>query len=297
MNKGLFYAILAYLAWGLLPVYWKALQVVPAGQIVAHRMVWSLVFVGILFALRNPWTRFLQLVTNKKVLLIYLTAAAILTLNWFTYIWAVNAGYVVETALGYFINPLVNVLLGVVVLRERLRLGQWAAVGIAGAGVLYLTIVYGALPWIALVLALTFATYSLIKKTAPLEALDGLVLETSLLMAPALGYLLVQNGSGIGAFGHSSLPITLLLVGTGVATGLPLLLFAAAARLIPLSTIGLLQYLAPTIQFFLGVFIYGEPFNFTRLFGFSLIWLALVIYSVESVVAQRRKTAVSLAPS
>jgi len=292
MNKGLLYAILAYLLWGFLPVYWKALQTVPAGQIVGHRMVWSLVFVGVLFFLQNRWSHFINTIKNKKVLLIYLSAAAILTVNWFIYIWGVNAGYVVETALGYFINPLVNVLLGVVLLRERLRPGQWAAVGAAAVGVLFLTIVYGTLPWIALALAFSFAIYALIKKTAPLAALDGLFLETALLFLPALLFLFYQDRLGAGAFGHTGLTITLLLIFTGLATGLPLLLFAAAARRIPLSTIGLLQYLAPTIQFLLGVFVYQEPFNLTRLIGFSFIWLALVIYSAESL-ARRRKAAVT----
>lgn len=290
MNKGLLYAILAYLLWGFLPVYWKALQTVPAGQIVGHRMVWSLVFVGILFLLKNRWSSFIKLVKNKKVLPVYLSAAAILSVNWFIYIWGVNAGYVVETALGYFINPLVNVLLGVVLLRERLRLGQWAAVGTAAAGVLFLTIVYGALPWIALALAFSFAAYALIKKTAPLAALDGLFLETALLFLPALLFLLYQEQLGTGAFGHAGMTISVLLVFTGLATGLPLLLFAAAARQIPLSTIGLLQYLAPTIQFLLGVFVYQEPFNLTRLIGFSFIWLALVIYSVEGMARRRGAT-------
>jgi len=193
MNKGLLYAILAYLLWGFLPVYWKALQTVPAGQIVGHRMVWSLVFVGGLFFLQNRWSHFINTIKNKKVLLIYLSAAAILTVNWFIYIWGVNAGYVVETALGYFINPLVNVLLGVVLLRERLRPGQWAAVGAAAVGVLFLTIVYGTLPWIALALAFSFAIYALIKKTAPLAALDGLFLETALLFLPALLFLFYQE--------------------------------------------------------------------------------------------------------
>ena len=192
-------------------------------------------------------------------------------------------------------------LLGVVLLREKLRPWQWAAVGAATAGVLYLTFIYGSLPWIALTLAFTFGFYGLIKKTAPLKALDGLFLETALLFLPAFGFLLFQETSGVGAFGYANLTthllliltgvatgLPLLLILTGVATGLPLLLFAAAARLIPLTTIGILQYLAPTIQFLLGVFLYGEAFTPTRLIGFSLIWLALLIYTVESVVAHRR---------
>lgn len=288
MNKGLLYAIGAYLAWGFLPVYWKALQAVPAIQIVGHRMVWSLLFIGIIFLLRQEWAPFFQAIKNKKILLIYFTAGSVLFFNWFIYVWAVNAGYIVETALGYFINPLVYVLLGVVLLREKLRPWQWGAVGAAAAGVLYLTFIYGSLPWIALTLAFTFGFYGLIKKTAPLKALDGLFLETALLFLPAFGFLLFQETGGVGAFGHANLSTNLLLILTGVATGLPLLMFAAAARLIPLTTIGILQYLAPTIQFLLGVFIYGEAFTPTRLVGFSLIWLALLIYSVESFIVRRR---------
>ena len=290
MNKGLFYAVVAYLLWGFLPVYWKALHVVPAAQIVGHRMVWSLVFVGILFVLKNRWSQFLRSLKQKKVVAIYLAAATILTVNWFIYIWGVNAGYVLETALGYFINPLVNVLLGVVLLREQLRLWQWVAVGVAAVGVLYLTIVYGALPWLALALAFSFAIYGLVKKIAPLDALNGLFLETALLCLPALLFLLYQDWRGAGAFGHTGLTTTVLLVGTGLVTALPLLLFAAAVRQIPLSTIGVLQYLAPTIQFLLGVLVYGEPFTLTRLIGFVFIWLALVIYSVDGV-RRRRKAA------
>lgn len=292
MNKGLWYAVGAYVLWGVLPVYWKALQTVPPIQIVGHRMVWSLVFVGVLFVLKPHWSRFYQVAKHKKVLLIYLTAGSILFFNWFTYVWAVNAGYVVETALGYFTNPLVSVLLGVVLLRERLRLWQWAAVASAAGGVLYLTFIYGSLPWIALVLAFSFGVYGLVKKTAPLPALDGLFLETALLFLPAFFLLFFQEAAGSGAFGHSSLVVNLLLIFTGVATGLPLLWFAAAARRVPLTTIGVLQYIAPTMQFLLGVYLYHEPFNASRLVGFSLIWLALLIYTIEGVV-ERRKAAIA----
>jgi chloramphenicol-sensitive protein RarD len=277
--------------WGVLPVYWKALQTVPPIQIVGHRMVWSLVFVGGLFLLRPHCSRFYQVVKHKKVLLIYFTAGSILFFNWFTYVWAVNAGYVVETALGYFTNPLVSVLMGVVLLRERLRPWQWVAVASAAGGVLYLTFVYGSLPWIALVLAFSFSVYGLVKKIAPLSAIDGLFLETALLFLPAFLLLFYQEAAGSGAFGHSSLTVTFLLIFTGVATGLPLLWFAAAARLIPLTTIGVLQYIAPTMQFLLGVYLYHEPFTASRLLGFSLIWLALIIYTVEGAVERRKAVA------
>jgi chloramphenicol-sensitive protein RarD len=290
MNKGLWYAVGAYVLWGVLPVYWKALQTVPPIQIVGHRMVWSLIFVGALFLLKPHWSHFYQVVKHKKVLLIYFTAGSILFFNWFTYVWAVNAGYVVETALGYYINPLIYVVLGVLLLRERLRLWQWVAVASAAGGVLYLTFFYGSLPWIALVLAFSFGFYGLVKKLAPLPALDGLLLETALLFLPAFFLLFYQEASGSGAFGHSSLIVTFLLIFTGVATGLPLLWFAAAARRVPLTTIGVLQYIAPTMQFLLGDYLYHEPFTASRLIGFSLIWLALLIYTIEGAM-ERRKTA------
>ena len=295
MNKGLWYAIGAYLLWGLLPIYWKALHAVPAAQIVGHRMVWSLVFVGLLFVFKSRWSSFYIAAKNKKVLVIYLAAGTILVLNWFIYVWAVNAGHVVETALGYFINPLIYVLLGILFLSEKLRLWQWVAVGIAAAGVLFLTVVFGSVPWIALALAISFGFYGWVKKMAPLNALDGLFLETGLLFLPAMFFLLYQEKSGAGALGHAGFSPSILLIFTGVATGLPLLLFSAAAQKVPLTTIGILQYIAPTMQFLLGVFVYGELFNQARLFGFSLIWLALIIYSIENIVARKKANALQYA--
>jgi chloramphenicol-sensitive protein RarD len=289
MNKGLFYAIAAYTVWGLLPVYWKALQTVPATEIVGHRMIWSLVFVASLLAFRRHWGWLRLVVRQPRTLLVGFLAACILALNWLTYVWAVNAGYIVETSLGYFINPLVSVLFGVVFLRERLRLWQWVAIGVAFTGVLYLTIGYGALPWIALVLAFTFGSYGLLKKKTSLGALEGLAMEASLLFLPALTYLLYLESRGAGSFGHTTGFVSMLLILTGVATAGPLLLFAAAARRIPLSMLGILQYIAPTFQFLLGVFLYGEPFNQTRLVGFSIIWTALLIYSIEGSLFRRRK--------
>jgi chloramphenicol-sensitive protein RarD len=283
MNKGLLYGIGAYGLWGVLPIYWKAVQAVPSTEIVAHRTVWSLVFVALLLMSKGQWSWLGPALKNPKTLLIVFAAGTVLGINWLTYIWGVNAGFVIETSLGYFINPLVNVLLGVLFFRERMRPWQWAAIGLAAVGVLYLTVNYGSLPWIALVLAFTFGFYGLLKKKTPLNSLEGLSLETGLLAIPALGYLFFLESSGAGAFAHTGLTVSLLLVFTGVATGLPLLLFAAAARRIPLSTMGLLQYMAPTIQLFLGVFLYGEPFSPVRLIGFSFIWLALLIYSAEGL--------------
>lgn len=288
-NKGLLYAIAAYTLWGLLPIYWKALHVVPATQIVGHRMIWSLVFMVMLLAFKRHWVWLATLMKQPRTLLVVLVAGCILATNWLTYVWAVNAGYVVETSLGYFINPLLSVFLGVLFLREKLRFWQWVAIGIALVGVLYLTLRYGAFPWIALTLALTFGLYGLLKKMTPLNALEGLSLETALVFFPALTYLLFSEVWGSGAFGHAGWGITTLLVLTGLVTGFPLLLFSAAARRIQLSVLGILQYIAPTLQFLLGVFLYQEPFNQTRLIGFSLIWTALLVYSIENIIVRRRR--------
>ena len=288
MNKGVLYGFGAYFLWGILPVYWKWLHVVPALQIVAHRVAWSLIFVVMLVLVNRSFGALKQAAASPKTIAIYTLAACLLSVNWLIYIWAVNAGFIVETSLGYFINPLVNVLLGVIFLREKLRPLQWVPVGLAGLGVLYLTIGYGSLPWIALALAFTFGLYGLVKKTAPLESLHGLTLETAILFLPAVGYLAVMEVQGNGAFGHLSLVSNILLALTGVVTATPLLLFGAAARRVNLSTLGILQYIAPTCQFLIGVLVYREPFTPDRLVGFSMIWLALLVYWVEGLSQRRR---------
>lgn len=286
MKKGVLNAIGAYGLWGFLPIYWKALQAVPAIQILSHRFVWSFVFLITLILLRSEWRSFKTAVTNQRTVLIYSLSACLLAVNWGTYIWGVNAGFVIETSLGYFINPLVSVLFGVIFLKERLRPLQWLPVGLAALGVLYLTISYGALPWVALILAFSFGLYGLLKKTAPLGSLYGLALETAVLFLPAGLFLLLSDVQGSGLFGRLDLDTTLLLVFTGVVTALPLLLFASAARSINLSLLGILQYIAPTCQFLLGVLVYNEPFTLDRLVGFSLIWLALLIFSLEGMLVR-----------
>lgn len=288
MNKGLLYAIGAYFLWGLLPVFWKTLQTVPAAEILGHRMIWSLVFVAGLLTLRRRWGWLRPALRSRRTLLTFTVTGLVLSINWLTYIYGVNAGFVVETSLGYFINPLVNVLLGVIFLRERLRIGQWTAVFVAGGGVLYLTISYGALPWIALTLAFSFGLYGLLRKTGSLNSLEGLALETAVIFPLAFAYLAYLEFSGQAAFGHAGARTSLLLALSGVVTAVPLLLFAAGARRINLSTLGLLQYMAPTLQFLIGVYVYGEPFTRQRFTGFSLIWLALLIYSIDGL-RQRRK--------
>jgi len=289
MNKGILYALGAYGLWGLLPVYWKWLQHVPAPELLSHRIVWSCVaLLAVIFFMRR-WPAFRAAVFQPRVLKVYFFAAVLIGLNWLTYVWAVNAGHIVETSLGYFINPLLSVLLGVIFLRERLRLWQWAACGLAAVGVLYLTVAYGALPWIALTLAGTFGVYGLVKKLAPLGSLEGLTLETAILFLPALGYLFLVESGGQAAFLHTSPLSDVLLIGAGLATTVPLLLFASGVQRIPLSVIGLLQYIAPTIQFFLGVFVYSEPFPPERLIGFAIVWAALLLFGAEGVLNYRRQ--------
>lgn len=288
VNSGVVFAAAAYTLWGFFPIYFKALKEVPAPQVLAHRIVWAFLFLlGVLMVRHEVGT--LRRLLTRRILLSYFGAGVLLAINWLAYVWGVAAGFIVETSLGYFINPLVSVVLGVLFLRERLRPWQWLPVGLAAVGVAYLTLEYGRLPWLALVLALSFGLYGLLKKLAPLNALHGLTLETGSVFLPALAYLVGIEIAGQGAFGHGPLSQTVLLALTGVVTAIPLLLFAGGARRVPLTTLGLLQYIAPSLQFLLGVFVYGEPFGPAQLVGFSLIWLALAIFSAEGVLAQRRQ--------
>lgn len=288
MNKGVIYAAAAYVLWGVFPLYWKALSGVPAQQILAHRIVWSLVFVGGMLTLRHNWAWLRPALRQRRIVLTFIASGVLLSINWYTYIWGVNAGFIVETSLGYFINPLVNVLLGYAILHERMRPAQWAAIAVAAAGVIYLTVSYGAVPWIALTLAFSFGTYGLLRKTASLNSAEGLFLETAVLFLPAFGFLLLMERQGTAAFAHSGWTNTLLLIGAGAATSIPLLLFAAGARRITLTTLGLLQYIAPTLQLLIGVLLYNEEFGPARLVGFGLIWTALLLYTVEGISHYRR---------
>ncbi|MEQ1440366.1 EamA family transporter RarD [Fontimonas sp. SYSU GA230001] len=286
MRQGLAAAAAAYLIWGLFPIYWKLLQVVPAPQIMAHRIVWCAGFVGLWLAARDGfcWLRAL----SPRLVALLATSALLIALNWWLYIWAVNAGHIVETSLGYFINPLVSVLMGVLILRERLNRAQWLAVGIAAAGVLWLTWQAGRLPWIALALALSFGSYGLIRKIAVVPSVRGLAVESGLLFLPALAFLLGSEIHGSGSFGHVSLRTDALLIAGGLVTALPLVLFAVGARRIPLSMIGLLQYLAPSLQLACGVFLFGEPFTSNQAVGFGCIWLALGVYALDGLWRARR---------
>jgi chloramphenicol-sensitive protein RarD len=293
MNKGIWYGIGAYLLWGLFPFYWKWLQSVPAIQVISHRIIWSFILLALIVLVTRQWTAFRTAAFSWRVVLIYLVSAILLSINWLTYVWAVNAGFVVETSLGYFINPLLSVLLGVVFLREKLRPWQWALIGLAALGVTYVAVSYGQFPWIALTLAFSFGIYGYVKKAAPLGSLFGLTLETSLLFLPAVGFLLVMERQGQGAFLHAGPIKDVLMAGAGVVTTIPLLLFASAAQRIPLSMVGVLQYITPTMQFLLGVFVYREPFNQSHLIGFCIVWLALILFWVEGYLASRRRAALA----
>lgn len=287
MNKGAIYAAAAYALWGTLPLYLHQLGNVPALQITAHRVVWSFLFLMVVVFLRRDFAG-LRASLNRRAVLIFLGISTVLAVNWLVYVYGITSGFVVEASLGYFINPLVNVLLGMVFLRERLRPAQWFPIALAAAGVVYLTISHGSLPWLALALAVTFGIYGLLKKIAPLGSLYGLSLETATLLVPALGFLLFSEATGSGTFGHMSLQTSLLLAGLGVVTAIPLLLFASGARSVPLTTMGLLQYISPTLQFLSGVLLLGEAFTTDRIIGFSLIWAALAFFSIESFIARRR---------
>ena len=287
MNKGIFYGIGAYVLWGFFPIYWKHLHDVPALQVIGHRISWSFIMLLVYILLTGQWKEFRSVSFEWKTVGIYSIAAVLLSLNWLIYVWGVNAGFIIETSLGYFINPLLSVLLGVLFLHERLRPTQWIPIGLATLGVGYLTVVYGRPPLIALSLALTFGFYGFVKKLSPLGSLYGLTLETGIVFPVALIYLIFVGLTGTGAFMNDNPSVSLLLIGAGIVTTIPLLLFSSAAKLIPLALIGMLQFIAPTIQFLIGVFVYNEPFDRAHLIGFSIVWLALIIFALESYMANR----------
>lgn len=283
MNLGMLYAALAFFCWGLFPLYFKVLKDIPALEIMTHRIVWSLIFLSIILAWRRQWAWIGQVLRQPRVLTGFVASAILLSSNWFVYIWAVNNDRVVDASLGYFINPLVNVMLGFLLLKERLRIGQWAAIGLAAWGVAWLTWHGGQLPWIALFLAASFGTYGLLRKTASLGPLQGLSFETMLLFPLALGYLLWLLFIGDNAFIAAPTSTQWWLIAAGPITAVPLLLFAAGARRIPLSVLGLMQYIGPTMQLLIGVWLFHEPFTKIRLIGFVVIWVALALYSLEGL--------------
>lgn len=286
-GSGLAAAAGAFAIWGLFPLYLRALHVVPALQIVAHRVAWACVFVLAWIAMRGELAGLRPILTNRALLLRLAAAAVLISINWLAYVWGVSSGRVVETSLGYFINPLVNVLLGVAVLSERLNRVQWVSVGLAAGGVIYLTVAAGHLPWIALTLAFSFGTYGLIRKTAQVDALPGLAIETALLAPLAAGYLVWCALRGDGAMGSQGAMVDALLVASGVVTALPLFLFAYGARRLPYSMVGVLQYIGPTLQLICALVVFGEPFGHDRAVGFALIWSALLVYAGDGLVRSR----------
>ncbi|HMC16015.1 MAG TPA: EamA family transporter RarD [Albitalea sp.] len=289
MNPGLVYAALAYALWGLFPLYFHLVASVPSFEIVVHRCAWALLVLVVALSLMRRWSWLPGMLRQPRKLALFALSALLLSANWMVYVWAVNHERVIDASLGYFITPLVNVLLGYLVLHERLRRAQVAAVALAAFGVLWLALQAGQLPWIGLVLAASFGCYGLMRKTAPLGALEGLALETLLLAPLVLPLLVWSTLRGSGVLLHGDTPLIGWLLLSGPLTVVPLLLFAAGARRITMATLGLLQYIGPTIQFALGVWLYHEPFGGTRLAGFALIWLALALYSAESWwVSQRR---------
>lgn len=288
LSRGMVAASLSYTIWGILPIYWKALDHVPAYEILGHRMAWSLPFI-ILFLFISGQGATLRQLRDRKALIISAASAALLAINWLIYIWAVNAGHIVETSLGYFINPLVTVGFGVFFLNERLRGGQFAAMVLAGVGVVYLTLVYGRFPWIALTLAITFAIYGLFHKKIGIAPMKSLYLETLIFFLPAVALIIYLGRDGSSGFVHGDAATIMLLAGTGLITTIPLLLFGYAAQQIPLFLLGILQYTAPTLNLLIGVFVYGEEFPFSRMIGFMLVWSALLLFVLEGIVQRARQ--------
>ena len=292
IKMGIFSATTAYILWGFLPIYWKMVGDISAGAVLSHRVVWSFVFMIILLILTRKWHLFIleckQILRDKKKLIGVTLASFVISGNWLIFIWAVNSDHVIQASLGYYINPLISILLGVIILKETLHKWELFSVLLASIGVLYLTLYYGVFPWVSLLLAFSFAAYGLLKKTVNIPSLYGLTLETFIVLPFALLYLLTQpaNTGSLTTMWESS-STALLLMGSGMVTAIPLLLFASGAKRIPLSMVGFLQYIAPTLMLVLGVFLYQEVFTFAHLIAFISIWTALAIYTISRVLSMR----------
>ncbi len=291
MQSGTLFALAAYLMWGLFPLYFRALQSVPALELMLHRLLWSFVFLALLMIALRQWRWLIELRHKPKVVGWFAASGALLSFNWYIYVWAVHEGHVLESSLGYFINPLVNVLFGALFFHERMRKLQWASISLAALGVLWLTLQNGRLPWIALLLAITFGVYGVLRKIATLGALEGQALETLLMFPFALGFLIYLDSQQPSAFVDASSSTQWLIMAAGPISVIPLMLFAVAVRRIPLTLLGLLQYIGPTMQFFLGVWVFNEPFDRVKLIGFIAIWVALVLYSLEGIWHNKRSVA------
>ena len=284
MQRGLLYAVGAYVLWGVSPVFWKGLASVPAVDALGHRALWTFVLVVVIHLARRSWRDVWDAAASPRIVALEAVAALLIGVNWLTWVWAMNADRVLEGSLGYFINPLVSVFLGVVFLGESLRRAQWVAVGLAAAGVVWLTADVGTLPWVSLVLGFSFGFYGLLKKKIDRPPLDGLAIEVSLLLLPAVAYLAIRAITGAGVMGPATPGVSLLLVASGAFTAVPLLLFAGATRRVPLSVIGIVQYLAPTLNFVLGLVVYDEPLDRRRLIGYMIIWLAVAVFATDGVL-------------
>ncbi len=280
-SLGIFYAITAYMIWGILPVYWKYLASVSALEVLAHRIIWSFFFVTFLILLRRQWTIVRKILQERKQVIFLICASIMITINWGVFIWAIQADHILDSSLGYYINPLIAVLFGVLFFKEKLNRWQLIAILLALTGVAILIIQFGQVPWIALILAITFAIYGALKKAIQAPSIISLALETAIILPIALGFVFFRQANGNGALGQSSIFATILLLGAGIVTATPLLLFAEGAQRIPLSTLGFTQYIAPTMMFLLGVFVYHEKFKLTNAISFGFIWLALAVYSLS----------------
>lgn len=295
-KRGLVAGITAFALWGLFPMYWYALEVIPAEEIIAHRIVWSVVFLLPLVTYYKCWGEVKDAISHPSTFIRSFISGLLVAGNWYLYIWAVNSGHVLETSLGYYINPLMNVLTGAIFFRERLNRTQMFAIALATFGVLAMVIAYGQVPWIALGLAVLFAAYGLMRKAVKVNALPGLFIETAMVMPFAAGWLLWQAYHGHGALGHVPVSITILVLCTGAVTSIPLLCFGYAARNLRLSTVGLLQYISPTLAFMQGIFLFNETVDAVQMFTFACIWLALIVYTLDSWRHIRHAEPASLAP-
>lgn len=291
-NAGILYGALCYGIWGFLTLYWKLLNMVPALELLANRIAWSLVFVAAVLLLTGKKELFINTVKNKKTLALMALCSVLICINWFVYIWAVNANHIKETSMGYYINPLVSVLFGVIILKERMNIYQKAAMLLAFIGVAFLVVEYGKVPWISLILAFSFACYGLVKKILNIDPTVGLTLETAIMAPFAAGYIIFRQASGVGALGNIGVPLTIVLLLAGIATAVPLLLFAKGTNKVDLTVMGFLQYISPTISLALGVFVFHEPFTHTDLISFGFIWAALVVFSLQSIIVRRTEEAI-----
>ena len=291
---GVVYAIAAYGIWGILPIYWKSMKQFPPGDILAHRIFWSFLFLAAVIGGLRKWGEFRQAFTSTKSILAVALAAILISTNWLVYIWAVNSNHIVEASLGYYINPLLTILLGVVVLREKADFWQAIAIALAFLGVGFLTYQYGRVPWVALTLAISFAIYGLVKKLSKLSSLTGLAAETMMVAPLALGFLVMQVSNSPAAYTSIGGWMVVMVIMTGVVTSVPLLLFAQAAKHVPMSTLGFVQYLSPSLSLLIGIFVYHERFTYIDFISFGLIWVALAIFSLsrKEVLAKfKRKSA------